>query len=219
MVGNLNGNYTTVEPGNFSIVPAGGSDTLPLTRRGLTKTYDGQPVAIYVSPRPASTAPPLLLCRRFTWSDANPASSKCRYIYGVCKATHDGYEESAPVKIATVVINPAPVTIAVADTSKVASMTILPSAARSEALWPAGIWNDINYVRPGGEEAAGVYVEAALTALYARTGTTEGRRAQQHLHHHSYSRGARRRPADTSDLTPTPTAPLPRRAPFRRTAR
>ena len=54
-VGNLNGNYTyTVEPGNFSIVPAGGN-VVTIDATGLTKTYDGS--LSRLSPRPASTAP------------------------------------------------------------------------------------------------------------------------------------------------------------------
>ena len=137
-VGNLNGNYTyTVEPGNFSIVPAGGN-VVTIDATGLTKTYDGQPVSV-VAEASVDGSALLYSVDGSTWSDANPEFTNAGTYTVYVKATHDGYEESAPVS-ATVVINPAPVTIAVADASKLPALTILPSAARSKALWPRGIW-------------------------------------------------------------------------------
>ena len=166
-VGNLNGNYTyTVEPGNFSIVPAGGN-VVTIDATGLTKTYDGQPVSVVAESRINGSAL-LYSVDGSTWSDANPEFTNAGTYTVYVKATHDGYEESAPVS-ATVVINPAPVTIAVADASKVAGADDPAFSGTVEGLVAEGDLGDINYVRPGGEEAAGVYV-GALTALYTQNG-------------------------------------------------
>lgn len=166
-VGNLNGNYTyTVEPGNFSIVPAGGN-VVTIDATGLTKTYDGQPVSV-VAEASIDGSALLYSVDGSTWSDANPEFTNAGTYTVYVKATHDGYEESAPVS-ATVVINPAPVTIAVADASKVAGADDPAFSGTVEGLVAEGDLGDINYVRPGGEEAAGVYV-GALTALYTQNG-------------------------------------------------
>ena len=166
-VGNLNGNYTyTVEPGNFSIVPAGGN-VVTIDATGLTKTYDGQPVSV-VAEASVDGSALLYSVDGSTWSDANPEFTNAGTYTVYVKATHDGYEESAPVS-ATVVINPAPVTIAVADASKVAGADDPAFSGTVEGLVAEGDLGDINYVRPGGEEAAGVYV-GALTALYTQNG-------------------------------------------------
>ena len=169
-VGNLNGNYTyTVEPGNFSIVPAGGN-VVTIDATGLTKTYDGQPVSV-VAEASVDGSALLYSVDGSTWSDANPEFTNAGTYTVYVKATHDGYEESAPVS-ATVVINPAPVTIAVADASKVAGVDDPAFSGTVEGLVAEGDLGDINYVRPGGEEAAGVYV-GALTALYTQNGNYE----------------------------------------------
>lgn len=166
-VGNLNGNYTyTVEPGNFSIVPAGGN-VVTIDATGLTKTYDGQPVSV-VAEASVDGSALLYSVDGSTWSDANPEFTNAGTYTVYVKATHDGYEESALVS-ATVVINPAPVTIAVADASKVAGADDPAFSGTVEGLVAEGDLGDINYVRPGGEEAAGVYV-GALTALYTQNG-------------------------------------------------
>ena len=166
-VGNLNGNYTyTVEPGNFSIVPAGGN-VVTIDATGLTKTYDGQPVSV-VAEASVDGSALLYSVDGSTWSDANPEFTNAGTYTVYVKATHDGYEESAPVS-ATVVINPAPVTIAVADASKVAGVDDPAFSGTVEGLVAEGDLGDINYVRPGSEEAAGVYV-GALTALYTQNG-------------------------------------------------
>lgn len=166
-VGNLNGNYTyTVEPGNFSIVPAGGN-VVTIDATGLTKTYDGQPVSV-VAEASVDGSALLYSVDGSTWSDANPEFTNAGTYTVYVKATHGGYEESAPVS-ATVVINPAPVTIAVADASKVAGADDPAFSGTVEGLVAEGDLGDINYVRPGGEEAAGVYV-GALTALYTQNG-------------------------------------------------
>lgn len=166
-VGNLNGNYTyTVEPGNFSIVPAGGN-VVTIDATGLTKTYDGQPVSV-VAEASVDGSALLYSVDGSTWSDANPEFTNAGTYTVYVKATHDGYEESAPVS-ATVVINPAPVTIAVADASKVAGADDPAFSGTVEGLVAEGDLGDINYVRPGGEEAAGVYV-GVLTALYTQNG-------------------------------------------------
>ena len=166
-VGNLNGNYTyTVEPGNFSIVPAGGN-VVTIDATGLTKTYDGQPVSV-VAEASVDGSALLYSVDGSTWSDANPEFTNAGTYTVYVKATHDGYEESAPVS-ATVVINPAPVTIAVADASKVAGADDPAFSGTVEGRVAEGDLGDINYVRPGGEEAAGVYV-GALTALYTQNG-------------------------------------------------
>lgn len=166
-VGNLNGNYTyTVEPGNFSIVPAGGN-VVTIDATGLTKAYDGQPVSV-VAEASVDGSALLYSVDGSTWSDANPEFTNAGTYTVYVKATHDGYEESAPVS-ATVVINPAPVTIAVADASKVAGADDPAFSGTVEGLVAEGDLGDINYVRPGGEEAAGVYV-GALTALYTQNG-------------------------------------------------
>ena len=166
-VGNLNGNYTyTVEPGNFYIVPAGGN-VVTIDATGLTKTYDGQPVSV-VAEASVDGSALLYSVDGSTWSDANPEFTNAGTYTVYVKATHDGYEESAPVS-ATVVINPAPVTIAVADASKVAGADDPAFSGTVEGLVAEGDLGDINYVRPGGEEAAGVYV-GALTALYTQNG-------------------------------------------------
>lgn len=166
-VGNLNGNYTyTVEPGNFSIVPAGGN-VVTIDATGLTKTYDGQPVSV-VAEASVDGSALLYSVDGSTWSDANPEFTNAGTYTVYVKATHDGYEESAHVS-ATVVINPAPVTIAVADASKVAGADDPAFSGTVEGLVAEGDLGDINYVRPGGEEAAGVYV-GALTALYTQNG-------------------------------------------------
>ena len=166
-VGNLNGNYTyTVEPGNFSIVPAGGN-VVTIDATGLTKTYDGQPVSV-VAEASVDGSALLYSVDGSTWSDANPEFTNVGTYTVYVKATHDGYEESAPVS-ATVVINPAPVTIAVADASKVAGVDDPAFSGTVEGLVAEGDLGDINYVRPGSEEAAGVYV-GALTALYTQNG-------------------------------------------------
>ena len=166
-VGNLNGNYTyTVEPGNFSIVPAGGN-VVTIDATGLTKTYDGQPVSV-VAEASVDGSALLYSVDGSTWSDVNPEFTNVGTYTVYVKATHDGYEESAPVS-ATVVINPAPVTIAVADASKVAGADDPAFSGTVEGLVAEGDLGDINYVRPGGEEAAGVYV-GALTALYTQNG-------------------------------------------------
>ena len=166
-VGNLNGNYTyTVEPGNFSIVPAGGN-VVTIDATGLTKTYDGQPVSV-VAEASVDGSALLYSVDGSTWSDANPEFTNAGTYTVYVKATHDGYEESAPVS-ATVVINPAPVTIAVADASKVAGADDPAFSGTVEGLVAEGDLGDTNYVRPGGEEAAGVYV-GALTALYTQNG-------------------------------------------------
>ena len=166
-VGNLNGNYTyTVEPGNFSIVPAGGN-VVTIDATGLTKTYDGQPVSV-VAEASVDGSALLYSVDGSTWSDANPEFTNAGTYTVYVKATHDGYEESAPVS-ATVVINPAPVTIAVADASKVAGADDPAFSGTVEGLVAEGDLGDINYVRPGSEEAAGVYV-GALTALYTQNG-------------------------------------------------
>ena len=169
-VGNLNGNYTyNVEPGNFSIVPAGGN-VVTIDATGLTKTYDGQPVSVVAGASVDGSAL-LYSVDGSTWSDANPEFTNAGTYTVYVKATHDGYEESAPVS-ATVVINPAPVTIAVADASKVAGADDPAFSGTVEGLVAEGDLGDINYVRPGGEEAAGVYV-GALTALYTQNGNYE----------------------------------------------
>ena len=169
-VGNLNGNYTyTVEPGNFSIVPAGGN-VVTIDATGLTKTYDGQPVSVVAGASVDGSAL-LYSVDGSTWSDVNPEFTNVGTYTVYVKATHDGYEESAPVS-ATVVINPAPVTIAVADASKVAGADDPAFSGTVEGLVAEGDLGDINYVRPGGEEAAGVYV-GALTALYTQNGNYE----------------------------------------------
>ena len=169
-VGNLNGNYTyTVEPGNFSIVPAGGN-VVTIDATGLTKTYDGQPVSV-VAEASVDGSALLYSVDGSTWSDVNPEFTNAGTYTVYVKATHDGYEESAPVS-ATVVINPAPVTIAVADASKVAGADDPAFSGTVEGLVAEGDLGDINYVRPGGEEAAGVYV-GALTALYTQNGNYE----------------------------------------------
>ena len=169
-VGNLNGNYTyTVEPGNFSIVPTGGN-VVTIDATGLTKTYDGQPVSV-VAEASVDGSALLYSVDGSTWSDANPEFTNAGTYTVYVKATHDGYEESAPVS-ATVVINPAPVTIAVADASKVAGVDDPAFSGTVEGLVAEGDLGDINYVRPGSEEAAGVYV-GALTALYTQNGNYE----------------------------------------------
>lgn len=169
-VGNLNGNYTyTVEPGNFSIVPAGGN-VVTIDATGLTKTYDGQPVSV-VAEASVDGSALLYSVDGSTWSDVNPEFTNAGTYTVHVKATHDGYEESAPVS-ATVVINPAPVTIAVADASKVAGVDDPAFSGTVEGLVAEGDLGDINYVRPGSEEAAGVYV-GALTALYTQNGNYE----------------------------------------------
>ena len=169
-VGNLNGNYTyTVEPGNFSIVPAGGN-VVTIDATGLTKTYDGQPVSV-VAEASVDGSALLYSVDGSTWSDVNPEFTNAGTYTVYVKATHDGYEESAPVS-ATVVINPAPVTIAVADASKVAGVDDSAFSGTVEGLVAEGDLGDINYVRPGSEEAAGVYV-GALTALYTQNGNYE----------------------------------------------
>ena len=169
-VGNLNGNYTyNVEPGNFSIVPAGGN-VVTIDATGLTKTYDGQPVSVVAGASVDGSAL-LYSVDGSTWSDVNPEFTNVGTYTVYVKATHDGYEESAPVS-ATVVINPAPVTIAVADASKVAGADDPAFSGTVEGLVAEGDLGDINYVRPGGEEAAGVYV-GALTALYTQNGNYE----------------------------------------------
>ena len=169
-VGNLNGNYTyTVEPGNFSIVPAGGN-VVTIDATGLTKTYDGQPVSV-VAEASVDGSALLYSVDGSTWSDVNPEFTNAGTYTVYVKATHDGYEESAPVS-ANVVINPAPVTIAVADASKVAGVDDPAFSGTVEGLVAEGDLGDINYVRPGSEEAAGVYV-GALTALYTQNGNYE----------------------------------------------
>lgn len=169
-VGNLNGNYTyTVEPGNFSIVPTGGN-VVTIDATGLTKTYDGQPVSV-VAEASVDGSALLYSVDGSTWSDVNPEFTNAGTYTVYVKATHDGYEESAPVS-ATVVINPAPVTIAVADASKVAGVDDPAFSGTVEGLVAEGDLGDINYVRPGSEEAAGVYV-GALTALYTQNGNYE----------------------------------------------
>lgn len=169
-VGNLNGNYTyTVEPGNFSIVPAGGN-VVTIDATGLTKTYDGQPVSV-VAEASVDGSALLYSVDGSTWSDVNPEFTNAGTYTVYVKAKHDGYEESAPVS-ATVVINPAPVTIAVADASKVAGVDDPAFSGTVEGLVAEGDLGDINYVRPGSEEAAGVYV-GALTALYTQNGNYE----------------------------------------------
>ncbi len=169
-VGNLNGNYTyTVEPGNFSIVPAGGN-VVTIDATGLTKTYDGQPVSV-VAEASVDGSALLYSVDGSTWSDVNPEFTNAGTYTVYVKATHDGYEESASVS-ATVVINPAPVTIAVADASKVAGVDDPAFSGTVEGLVAEGDLGDINYVRPGSEEAAGVYV-GALTALYTQNGNYE----------------------------------------------
>lgn len=169
-VGNLNGNYTyTVEPGNFSIVPAGGN-VVTIDATGLTKTYDGQPVSV-VAEASVDGSALLYSVDGSTWSDVNPEFTNAGTYTVYVKATHDGYEESAPVS-ATVVINPAPVTIAVADASKVAGVDDPAFSGTVEGLVAEGDLGDINYVRPGSEETAGVYV-GALTALYTQNGNYE----------------------------------------------
>lgn len=169
-VGNLNGNYTyTVEPGNFSIVPAGGN-VVTIDATGLTKTYDGQPVSV-VAEASVDGSALLYSVDGSTWSDVNPEFTNAGTYTVYVKATHDGYEESAPVSV-TVVINPAPVTIAVADASKVAGVDDPAFSGTVEGLVAEGDLGDINYVRPGSEEAAGVYV-GALTALYTQNGNYE----------------------------------------------
>ena len=169
-VGNLNGNYTyTVEPGNFSIVPAGGN-VVTIDATGLTKTYDGQPVSV-VAEASVDGSALLYSVDGSTWSDVNPEFTNAGTYTVYVKATHDGYEESAPVSD-TVVINPAPVTIAVADASKVAGVDDPAFSGTVEGLVAEGDLGDINYVRPGSEEAAGVYV-GALTALYTQNGNYE----------------------------------------------
>lgn len=169
-VGNLNGSYTyTVEPGNFSIVPAGGN-VVTIDATGLTKTYDGQPVSV-VAEASVDGSALLYSVDGSTWSDVNPEFTNAGTYTVYVKATHDGYEESAPVS-ATVVINPAPVTIAVADASKVAGVDDPAFSGTVEGLVAEGDLGDINYVRPGSEEAAGVYV-GALTALYTQNGNYE----------------------------------------------
>ena len=95
-VGNLNGNYTyTVEPGNFSIVPAGGN-VVTIDATGLTKTYDGQPVSV-VAEASVDGSALLYSVDGSTWSDVNPEFTNAGTYTVYVKATHDGYEESAPV--------------------------------------------------------------------------------------------------------------------------
>ena len=118
-------------------MPAGGN-VVTIDATGLTKTYDGQPVSV-VAEASVDGSALLYSVDGSTWSDVNPEFTNAGTYTVYVKATHDGYEESAPVS-ATVVINPAPVTIAVADASKVAGVDDPAFSGTVEALWPRGIW-------------------------------------------------------------------------------
>ena len=167
-VDNLNGNYTyTVEPGNFSIEPAEGNIVrITSDAEGLTKVYDAQPVSVAAAADVEGSTLLYSVDNGATWSESNPSFTDAGTYTVYVKATHPGYQETAPVS-ATVVITPAPVTITVADASKVAGAADPTFTGTVAGLVAEGDLGDVTYVRPGGEEAVGVY-QGALTALFTQ---------------------------------------------------
>ena len=167
-VDNLNGNYTyTVEPGDFSIEPADGNIVrITSDAEGLTKVYDAQPVSVTAEADVEGSTLLYSVDNGATWSESNPSFTNAGTYTVHVKATHPGYRETAPVS-ATVVITPAPVTITVADASKVAGAADPTFTGTVEGLVAEGDLGDVAYVRPGGEEAVGVY-QGALTALFTQ---------------------------------------------------
>ena len=168
-VANLNGNYTyTVNPGDFAIEPADGNIVrITSGAEGSAKVYNGQPSSITaVADQPGSTL--LYSTDGQNWSEENPSFTDVGTYLVYVKATHSGFVETEPVS-AAIVITPAPVTIEVADASKVAGTADPFFSGTVAGLIAEGDLGDIAYVRPGGDEAVGVY-ESALTALYTPNG-------------------------------------------------
>ena len=115
-----NDNYdVTVEPGTFTIVAA--TDNLVTVAgdaQGLTKTYNGQPSTVVARADKAGSTL-LYSVDGEVWAEQAPTFTNAGSYQVYVKATNPNYNETEPVS-ATVVINPAPVTITVASAAKVA---------------------------------------------------------------------------------------------------
>ena len=157
-----NPNYTfTVIPGSFAIEPADGN---VVRVDGLTKVYDGVSVTVTAeADQPGSTL--LYSLDGETWVEASPSFTDAGVYVVQVKATNPNFEETAAVS-ANVVINKAPVTIAVTDASKVAGETDPVFTGTVEGLVAEGDLGEVTFLRANAEEAVGVYADV-LVAQYA----------------------------------------------------
>ena len=165
-VDNLNANYTyTVEPGDFTIVPSDANIVrITADAAGLVKTYDGQSSSVSAEADVDGSTLLYSVDGGVIWDEENPSFTDAGSYTVHVKATHEGYEETAPVS-ATIVINKAPATITVDDASKVFGSADPAFTGSVVGLVAEGDLGEINCVRPGGAENVGVYA-GALTALY-----------------------------------------------------
>ena len=207
-VDNLNPNYTyTVEPGAFTIEPAGGNIVRIATDAdGLVKTYDGQPSSI-TAEADVDDSTLLYSTDGENWFEENPTFTNAGAYIVYVKATHPGYEETAAVS-ATVVINKAPVTITVADSSKIAGTADPTFTGTIEGLVAGGDLGEVTYVRPNGVEEVGVYADV-LTALY-----TSNDNYAVTVIPGTFTITAAAPPTPPTPVTPTPATPTPTPTPL-----
>lgn len=159
VVTNRNPNYQepTIFFGDFTINPA---DAATIDAASVVKTFDGQGGSIN-----ASVEDGWILQYSTdegddkTWSEQNPVSDMNVGVYTVyVKATRDNYNEAGPVS-ATVTINPAPVTIRVANATKVAGgadPTFTGAVEGEVAGYPLA---NVSYFRTNDAEGVGTYAD------------------------------------------------------------
>lgn len=129
-VNNPNPNYTyRVLSGDFTIAPADGN---VVVANGVAKTYDGQPSAIAAEVGKAGSTL-LYSTDRQSWSEQNPTFTDAGTYVVFVKATNPNYNETA-IAQATVVIDPAILTVATPSTSKPYDGTALTAAGTMTGL-------------------------------------------------------------------------------------
>lgn len=163
-----NDNYdVTVEPGTFTIVAA--TDNLVTVAgdaQGLTKTYNGQPSTVVAQADKAGSTL-LYSLDGEVWAEQAPTFTNAGSYQVYVKATNPNYTETEPVS-ATVVINPAPVTITVASAAKVAGTQDPQFSGTVSGVLEGDDFGTVEYYRTNAAEDAATY-EGVLTARVTRT--------------------------------------------------
>ncbi len=163
-----NDNYdVTVEPGTFTIVAA--TDNLVTVAgdaQGLTKTYNGQPSTVVAQADKAGSTL-LYSLDGEVWTEQAPTFTNAGSYQVYVKATNPNYTETEPVS-ATVVINPAPVTITVASAAKVAGTQDPQFSGTVSGVLEGDDFGTVEYYRTNAAEDAATY-EGVLTARVVRT--------------------------------------------------
>ena len=174
-ISNPSKNYdVTVVNGNFTIEPADGNQvTITAGAEGFEKTYNGKPSSIAAKADVEGSTLHYSTDGGATWSETNPEFTNAGTYTVLVKATHPGYEETAPVS-ATIVIKKAPVTITVNNASKVFGSEDPSFIGSVKGLVKEGDLGDVSYARADvDKEKQNVGDDIQLVASYTENDNYE----------------------------------------------